>query len=245
MTGCDDWNELLPPGATESLHRMNRHHVKFIQTALPTSIDWNGPAWAGCVPLTVDQFHSRSSDHRPVTQVKLLATGEAMHLIFRVMDRFILSRATHYQEMVCRDSCVEFFWQPVEGKGYFNFEFNCGGTMLLYYLRGSNRKPDGSMSDFIEVDAVHGNQIEIITTMPRTVPVEIVDPMEWRLAARIPYRALEAYVGPITVGIGGKSRANFFKCGSECSHPHWASWSNIGETLDFHQLARFGELEYA
>jgi hypothetical protein len=44
------------------------------------------------------------------------------------------SVATQYQEMVCYDSCVEFFVQPEPHLGYFNFEFNRGGTMLIYYI---------------------------------------------------------------------------------------------------------------
>ena len=48
-------------------------------------------------------------------------------------DQYV--RCTHrtYGDPVYRDSCVEFFIQPKPGRGYFNFEFNCGGAFLCNY----------------------------------------------------------------------------------------------------------------
>ncbi len=40
----------------------------------------------------------------------------------------------------------------------------------------------------------------------------------------IPFAVMEPYVGPIPDATGQAWRGNFFKCGSEISHPHWASW---------------------
>jgi len=37
-------------------------------------------------------------------------------------------------------------------------------------------------------------------------------------------------------------RGNFFKCGDETSHPHWASWSPISEELNFHRPETFGSI---
>ena len=160
---------------------------------------------------------------------------------FRVADRFVKSVATQFQDMVCRDSCVELFWQPVVGGRYFNFEFNCGGVMLLYCMRGMR---DGKL-DYDEVSEAHAREIEILTTMPRVNPVEITSPTEWLLAAKIPYRVLVPYIGEFPVHPGAESRANLFKCASLCSHPHWAAWASVGENLNFHQPDKFGRFVFA
>ena len=56
---------------------------------------------------------------------------------------------------------------------------------------------------------------------------------------------MEPYIGTIGDVRGQTWRGNFYKCGDHTSHPHWASWSPIGEQLDFHQPEFFGELRFA
>jgi len=52
----------------------------------------------------------------------------------------------------------------------------------------------------------------------------------------------ETFVGPLGAPSGQIWRANFYKCADESSHPHWGSWADIGERLDFHQPECFGEI---
>lgn len=221
---------------------MKSHTIRYSQPAQALTLDWDQALWKGSGTLRVESFHPRSSAHRPLTEVKMLASGEAMHVLFRVQDRYVMSLATQYQDMVCRDSCVEFFWEPVAQRGYFNFEINCGGVLLLYYIEDPGEPTATALSRFTPVAADHSDQIEILSTLPRVNPVEIFDPIEWRVAARIPYRALEPYVGAIQMAPGAKSRGNFYKCCARGSHPHWASWCSIGQHLNFHQPSRFGQL---
>src|SRR5262245_4260204 len=103
------------------------------------SADWNDPAWRDLPSLAINQFHPESSDPRPLTRARLAYSPDALLAIFHVRDRYVRSLATQHQEMVCNDSCVELFVQPKENRGYFNFELNCGGTMLLYYIEDATR----------------------------------------------------------------------------------------------------------
>ena len=48
---------------------------------------------------------------------------------------------------------------------------------------------------------------------------------------------LVQYCGGAPPVPGDRWRANFYKCGDETSHPHWASWSPVGR-LDFHRPQR-------
>lgn len=221
--------------------RLTTHRVCLFDRTQPFSLALGVSPWNLCESVEIASFHPRSSDHRPATRTRVFATPEAIHVHFHVKDRYVRSVATQYQDMVCRDSCVEFFWQPKDDGRYFNFEFNCGGAMLLYHIRDAR----GEELIYDEVAPEHAREIQILTTMPRATPVEITEPLEWQLAARIPFRALEPYMGPFAPTKGMSTRGNFYKCGSECSHPHWAAWAPTGENLNFHQPAKFGELVFA
>ena len=70
-------------------------------------------------------------------------------------------------------------------------------------------------------------------------------PQEWILEYNLPFGLFQAYLGELRPTAGMRWRGNFFKCGDDTSHPHWASWSPIGEALNFHQPDTFGALEFA
>lgn len=220
---------------------MMKHLVPYIQSDPDLTADWNGPAWRDVRSLSIDRFHPLSSDHRPQTTARLSWSQAALHVLFKVQDRYVKSVATTYQDQVCWDSCVELFVAPKAGFGYFNFEFNCGGVMLNYYIEDATRVA-GAFKRYTPVPDVLHRLISVKSTLPVRTPIEIVDPIEWRLEARIPFAVMERFVGPIDIRVERSWRGNLFKCGSETSHPHWAAWSDIGPELNFHQPSRFGEM---
>jgi hypothetical protein len=211
--------------------------------AEPTGCDWDSPIWKSITPLAIDQFHPRSSDHHPIVHAKVGHTGNAVHAIYRVQDRYVKSVGVNFQDMVCLDSCVEFFIQPKKDRGYFNFEFNCGGTMLVWCIEEVT-PGDGEIKKRQPVTPQDAELVRITTTLPKTTPIEITKPIEWRLQCTIPVAVLEHYIGPLGDLAGQHWRANLFKCADKSSHPHWASWSPIGEVLRFHQPDKFGEFRF-
>lgn len=214
--------------------------VKRISQA-PIGCDWDSPIWKSIAPLAIDQFHPQSSDHHPIVHAKIAHSGDAIHAIWRAQDRYVKSVGINYQDMVCFDSCVEFFIQPRREKGYFNFEFNCGGTLLLWYIEDPTSE-NGDMKKRQFVEPKFGQLVRVKTTMPKTTPIEITEPIEWQLQCSIPLTVMEPYVGPLGE-LGGQTwRGNLYKCADHTSHPHWASWSPIGKVLRFHQPEKFGEL---
>ena len=80
--------------------------------------------------------------------------------------------------------------------------------------------------------------------MPRHVPDEIAQPVEWRLQLAVPVALLEKYVGPLRPLAGSEWQGNLFKCADATSHPHWAAWSAIGDELNFHAPQYFGRLRF-
>jgi hypothetical protein len=194
----------------------------------------------------IAHFHVASSDHRPVTTFRMLYDDDGIYIAFHVRDRYVLCRRNEHQSMVCKDSCVEAFLQPRPDHGYFNFELNCGGAMLLYYVRDPQRLPTGGMKEWVRVPAELLDRIEIATSMPRGKTFEEIEPpTEWRVAFFVPIEIFERYVGPLGPPSTRRWRGNFYKCADESSHPHWASWRAIGEKLNFHAPEFFGDIRFA
>jgi hypothetical protein len=205
--------------------------------------DWDDPAWQNADELQVGHFHPQSSDHRPRTRARLLHDQKQLFLRFDVEDRYVVSRAMQFQQPVYCDSCVEFFVQPKPTAGYFNIEMNCGGALLMYYIEDPKRTGDG-FAKYTPIRAEDARQLVIHHSMPSIVDPERVEPTIWRIGAIIPTPMLESYVGALGDPAGQAWRGNFYKCAEKSSHPHWASWSPIGQTLNFHQPEFFGELRF-
>jgi hypothetical protein len=204
---------------------------------------WDSPAWRQAQPLTLSHVRPESSDHRPLTQARLLYDGSQVYVIFRVEDRFVRSVHSAYGDMVCRDSCVEFFVKPKVDKGYLNFECNAGGTLLASYITDHTRVP-GGFKQFVRLPAADGNQVRVFHSLPAVVEPEVQTPATWTAQLHIPLALLAKYVGPMADPAGQTWSANFYKCGDETSHPHWLSWSPVN-ALNFHLPDCFGELRFA
>lgn len=219
------------------------HYVVQKSAEVPLmSTGWDDASWAGAETLEVTHFRPESSEHRPRTQARLLHDGRAIHGIFRVEDRYVRCVRANYFDEVWKDSCVEFFTRPRPDKGYFNFEFNCGGAFLCSYIVNPERAP-GGFKEWTRVPAEQGQMIEAKASLPARVEPEITVPTTWTLRFRIPLELMENYTGPLGQLSGQTWRGNFFKCAEEVSHPHWASWSPVDE-FNFHRPQCFGELRF-
>ena len=198
-----------------------------------------GGALAQLRRVPIACFHARSSEHHPRAGVYLAHRSEAILLHFAVEDRFVIARHTRYQDPVCRDSCVEAFLEPVAGRGYFNFEFNCCGTMLASYCPVPIHEGGHTM---LPVES--GGKVGIYASLAGPIQQEVETPVHWTLTARIPLAVMEPYVGRLSPLSGAVWRGNFYKCADDSSHPHWASWRPVGEPLNFHKPSHFGSIRF-
>ena len=204
---------------------------------------WDGPAWRRVRKLSVDNFRPESSAHRPVVEAKAVHDQEAVYVVFRVQDRYVRAVHTQFQDPVCRDSCVEFFVQPKADAGYFNFELNCGGTMLLYYIVAT-RKEDGTYAQQTTMlPPEDGRLVRIYHSLPKIVDPEIAVDTVWTLEFAVPLALFAKYVGGLGDLAGQQWRANFYKCGDGTTHKHWAAWSPV-DRLNFHLPHCFGTLAF-
>lgn len=212
------------------------------RTLVPPALDgnWDGPIWGRAETGLIGHFLPNSSDHRPLTQFRLLYDADWLYVVFRVEDRHVRCVETEFNGPVCRDSCTEFFVEPRPGRGYLNFEVNCGGTMLCYHVEDPAPTPGG----FRKSEALtpeEGAQVRIYPSLPSVVEPEIAEPVTWLNEIHIPRAVLEGRVGPLGDPSGQVWRANLYKCGDETSHPHWATWAPI-EGLSFHVPQFFAPL---
>ena len=212
---------------------MKTYKIKKTDSSLSLDGQWSGEYWAQVPHLDIALFHPKSSSHHPKTEAKLSYDTDTIRGIFKVEDQYIRSTTTRLQDSVCRDSCVEFFFKPAVGKGYFNFEFNCGGNMLCHYVINPERDTNGQIENFKVIDINLAEKVNIFHSLPKLVDPEITIPTTWFLEFQIPFSILEEYCGPIENISGTEWRANLYKCGDKTSHPHWASWAPITK-LNFH-----------
>lgn len=203
---------------------------------------WNGAAWHQTPLLKITNFRVESSNHRPRTQVKLLHSEGGLHGLFMVQDRYVHCARRRFQSNVYKDSCVEFFVQPKAGQGYFNFEFNCGGALLVNYIVNPNRIGDG-FEEFTPLSIADVEGMQIYHSLPEVVEPETIGQTTWFIEFFIPFKVLEKYVGPLVPVVGQTWRGNFYKCADESSHPHWASWAPV-DALNFHLPQCFGFLRF-
>ena len=221
---------------------MKPYTVRRIPGAFALTGAWDGEHWKRANTLEIGEFRPESSDHRPRTRARLLYDTEGIFGIFHVEDRFVRSVHTRYCDPVCLDSCVEFFVKPRPDSGYFNFEFNCSGTLLCSYILNTTRTDTG-LRETRDIDPQDAESVKIWHSMPGRVEPEISDPVEWVVEFFVPFSLLETYAGTLGDPSGQTWRANFYKCGDHTSHPHWAGWCPVPE-VNFHLPDCFGKLRF-
>ena len=204
--------------------------------------DWDGPIWRRAETGLVGHYLQNSSAHHPKVQFRVLYDAARVYVLFRVEDRFVRCVETEFNGSVCRDSCTEFFVEPVPGRGYFNFEVNCGGTMLCYYVEDPTPAPEGFRRS-TPLTPGEGAQVGIYHSLPSLVEPEITEPVTWFNELHIPLALLEGHVGPLGDPAGQVWRANLYKCGDQTSHPHWGTWAPI-EGPSFHVPQYFAPLVF-
>lgn len=220
---------------------MSQHTLPITHQPLSTLESWDR---SDRIPaLRVDNFRPESSSHHPNTCLKLAHDNFTLYGLFEVDDCYVRSVNTAFQSHTHRDTCVELFLQPNPTEGYFNFEWNCCGTLAVFYITDPTRIPDGFKAyQLLRPEDALG--VAAQTTLHGIIDPEISDPIHWRLSFEINIAVLKRYTC-LPERISGQTwRANAYKCGDETSHPHWAAWSPV-PALNFHLPESFGLFHFA
>ncbi|MDA8123585.1 MAG: carbohydrate-binding family 9-like protein [Deltaproteobacteria bacterium] len=202
--------------------------------------DWDKPPWEEIRPERVGNYMGEKPDHFPRTEVKIAYAEKAVHVLFRVEDRYVRAVSAKHQDPVCRDSCVEFFFTPGPdlSQGYFNLEMNCGGTLLFHFHR--NGREGG-----IEIPGRDCDKLVKTHSLPRIIDPEIAEPVTWTVGYAIPTALLSRYCPVSAPRPKALWRANFYKCADGTSHPHWLTWAPVDDSKpNFHLPQSFGLLAF-
>lgn len=180
----------------------------------------------------IDTINWPAYSYKPKLSFRIGHTGKEVWLKYYVTEKYILARETQTNGDVYKDSCVEFFIS-LDGKNYYNFEFNCIGTIHIGYGsgRGNRKAVPVNLAEKIEIESSLGNQ-----------PFEEkTGNFEWEMMIRIP---LESFAFDQIKSLNGlKATANFYKCGDETTEPHFVTWNPVGtENPDYHCPEYFGKV---
>lgn len=232
------------PATSPGIYRVARANPEAFADPAPP-LDPQAAPWRDLPVAAVAHFHPDSApDHRPRTDVRLLHAGDRLRALFDVHDRFVRCVHAEYQSMVSRDSCVELFLQPPGASGYFNFEFSCGGAMMVFYIEDPRRAGDRLFAKYQPVPERLGRAVSVWSSLRHPIDPEVTTPVRWQLACEIPFAVLRPYLAPAIRQFAGTWRGNFFKCADGTSRPHWAAWNPIGSVLRFHQPDKFGSVVF-
>lgn len=182
----------------------------------------------------IDTINWEAFPYRPGLQFRIGHVGNEIWLKYYVKEKNILAQETRTNGDVYKDSTVEFFIS-LDGKNYYNLEFNCIGTIHIGYGTGrGNRTPiPPELAEKIEIKSTLGNQ-------PFT---EKSGNFEWEMMIRIPLKTFK--FDKINTLSGLRAAANFYKCGDETSDPHFVSWNPIEtKNPDYHCPEFFGKVEF-
>ncbi len=211
------------------------------------SADVDQKLWSGADEIEVTHFTWKDSGHRPRVRARVLWDDDWLAVRFEVDDRYVRAVAEKFNDSVCSDSCVEFFVAPSGDPtqdAYFNFEVNCGGTILLHCMPSTSNREAGHQGQ--SVSDADGATIRIAQTLPKIVEPELTEPTSWAVEYHVPWSLFDSYFGDVTPTAGTTWRANFYKCGDKTSHPHWGSWSPVDTPRpSFHQPAYFQPIHFA
>ena len=183
----------------------------------------------------IDTVNWKSFSYRPEARFSIAFGEKEIFLKYTISEDFVKAEKAESNQMVCEDSCVEFFVSPGNDGIYYNFEFNPIGTCLMG--TGTSRK-----------DSVRA-PVSIIETIRRkgssgTTPFkEKKGKQSWSITVAIP---LEAFFRHSLSEFKGKTfRANFYKCGDKLTQPHYLTWNPVAtQNPDYHQPDYFGLLKF-
>lgn len=174
--------------------------------------------------------------YQPEVQFRIAHDDSLLFLKYYVKEEHILARRTVPNSAVHRDSCVEFFVDPIQNGNYYNFEFNCIGTTHLAY------GPRRGERTFIPAELIE-NEIKTWSTLGKASFEEKSGMFEWEMVVVIP-SSIFTYNKDLNFS-KLVSNANFYKCGDDTTKRHYLSWNPVKTpNPDFHRPEYFGILNF-
>lgn len=191
--------------------------------------------WETIPEAAIDCYPWADNDYMPQAKAKVFYTDSHLHVFFQAYEDQIRAVYSQPNDPVCRDSCVEFFFNPnPDGDNrYMNIEMNPIGTFLLGL--GKDRH------DRILVSDVSGDFLQISTSVDGDSLESYTGPF-WTVEYAIPFSFIQRFYGPLDFRRGWRMKGNFYKCGDDTPKPHFGCWNCVVSLIpDFHRPECFGD----
>lgn len=185
--------------------------------------------------LSIDTLNWKGFTYKPEVTISIAYSDHEIFLKYYVVENYFKAEMTESNQMVCEDSCVEFFVLPENDGIYYNLEFNGIGTCLLgtgTERANSTRANPGIISKIRRLSSVGEKPVK-----------EKEGKYSWTITIAVPF---EVFFHHTINDLKGKTfRANFYKCGDMLKVPHYVTWNPVGtENPDYHQPEYFGLLKF-
>ncbi len=174
---------------------------------------------------------SEQFPYKPYSCFVIAVSQTRLYVFFSVISKDLRAINTEDLSPVAEDSCVEFFMQVPGNDEYWNFEFNCIGTISASH-RVERPWPVGlTKEELASIERYASCGAEPIAEQDGTFC--------WDLTVSIPL----SLIGLDSDNLPEFIKGNFYKCGGKTAHPHYVSWSPIdGDKPNFHRPDCFGTL---
>jgi hypothetical protein len=185
--------------------------------------------------LLIDTINWKGYNYKPDVALSIAYSDHEIFLKYYITENYFKAEKTDTNELVCEDSCVEFFVSPEDDGIYYNMEFNAIGTCLLGV--GTGR----ANSKRVRPEII--SKIRRLTTAGTKPVIEKTGEYAWMIVIAIPF---EVFFHHQVKDLKGKIfRANFYKCGDKLTVPHYVTWNPVGtQEPDYHQPEHFGLLKF-
>ncbi len=153
--------------------------------------------------------------------------SDALYVRLSCDEKDIRAELTGPLDEICEDSCMEFFFSPMENdKRYFNIESNLNGAIYL-----------GFGSD------VH-TLVRLIPEEPSIKPIANKTEEGWELTYSVPFEFIRRFFPEFSPKSGTCIRANCYKCGDKTKNPHYLTWNPTPPLpcAAFHNPDGFGKM---
>lgn len=184
---------------------------------------------------SISTLNWKDYNYMPKVEFAIAYGEQEIFLKYYIREEYFKAEKTETNQMVCEDSCVEFFVSPEEDGLYYNLEFNGIGTCLLG--SGTGR------ADSRRADPAVVSKIRRLATPGNNPIAEKKGDFSWTITIAVPF---EVFFRHKITDLKGKTfRANFYKCGDKLSMPHFVTWNPVGtEKPDYHRPEYFGKLKF-
>lgn len=129
----------------------------------------------------------------------------------------------------CQDSCLEFFFSPVETDArYLNVEINPNGCLFFGFGTGRADRTRLLLPESASMLNVRCSRSE----------------HGWDGFYELPFPLLRLFFPDFRAE--GVMRGNFYKCGDHTVQPHYLTWNPVASaTPDYHRPESFGTLRFS